>query len=224
MSHDAAEGSRHGRVEGFSRIVDSKASKRSLAEHVDMVSADLNAMEIGSVLLLERNREIQSGIESRVAVAVFALPSVKDCKSCLDLKARKVNRKLRDATFWRANPGAAETCKVSMAVSETNDMSHDVFFPCCDEGTEVCVCHEGRRSKLELRAERSLRVASRDRRAHCSDDWREREVGFDLVTFAAGADRGHDDHDCKFRVHEVLEARKTSELCRRSAGKVSRHW
>ena len=37
-----------------------------------------------------------------------------------------------------------------MAVSETNDMSHDVFFPCCDESTEVCVYHEGRRSKLEL--------------------------------------------------------------------------
>ena len=47
---------------------------RSLAEtrHVDMVSVDLNALEIGAVLLHERNREIQSGIESCAAVTVFA--------------------------------------------------------------------------------------------------------------------------------------------------------
>ena len=55
-----------------SRIVDSKTSKISLAEDVDMVSANLNAMEIGSVLL-DGNREIQSGIESRAAKIAFAL-------------------------------------------------------------------------------------------------------------------------------------------------------
>ena len=36
-------------------------------------------------------------------------------------------------------PEMEQTYKVSMAVSETNDMSHDVFFPCC---TEVRVFHE----------------------------------------------------------------------------------
>ena len=38
-----------------SRIVDSKASKESLAEDVDMVNVDLNALEIGPVLLLKIN-------------------------------------------------------------------------------------------------------------------------------------------------------------------------
>ena len=46
----------------------------------------------------------------------------------------------------------AETCEVSVAlvaVSES-DMSHDVFFPCCDEGTQACAYHEGCGTKLEL--------------------------------------------------------------------------
>ena len=49
------------------------------------------------------------------------------------------------------------------------------------------------------RAERSLRVACRDYSARCSEDRRERQVWFDLVTFGAGAYRGHAYHDCKFR-------------------------
>ena len=99
-----------------------------------MVIVDLNALEIGSELLLERNREIQSGMESRAVLAVFAFPGVRSCESCLDLSARKVNGKLRDSSFWCANPGMIQTCKVSMTVSETNNMSHDVIFPWCDEG------------------------------------------------------------------------------------------
>ena len=70
-----------------------------------MVIVDLNALEIGSELLLERNREIQSGMESRAVIAVFAFPGVRSCESCLDLSARKVNGKLRDTSFWCANPG-----------------------------------------------------------------------------------------------------------------------
>ena len=100
------------------------------------------------MLLLERNRDIQSGIESRAALAVFVMPNVLSCDSCLDLSARKVNGKLRDVLFWFANPGMAETLDISMAVSETNDASHDMILPCCDEGAKVY--HEGWRSKLEL--------------------------------------------------------------------------
>ena len=69
-----------------------EASKRGLAEttYVDMASVDLHTLEIGSVSLLERNQEFQSGIESYAAGIVFALPGVKSCKSCLDLSVRKV--------------------------------------------------------------------------------------------------------------------------------------
>ena len=65
-----------------SRIGDSKASFSCLAEtrYVDMLSVDLNTLKIGLVLLLESNCEIQSGIESCVAVLVFVLPGVKSCK------------------------------------------------------------------------------------------------------------------------------------------------
>ena len=56
-----------------SRTVDSCSSMRSLAVDVDMVSVNLNALEIGPMLLLERNHEIQSGIESRAEKAVFTV-------------------------------------------------------------------------------------------------------------------------------------------------------
>ena len=60
------------------------------------------------------------------------------------------------------------------------------------------------------RVERSLRIANRDCSAHCSDDWEERQFRFVLITFGAGADRGHDDHDSKFRAPEMPEACKTA--------------
>ena len=91
--------------------LDSKASEKSLAEDVVVVSVNLHATMIGSVLLLERNHEIQSGIESRVAMVVFALLGVKSCKSCLNLSARKVNGKLRDVLLW---------CAVTMALRKVH--------------------------------------------------------------------------------------------------------
>ena len=135
-----------------------EASKRGLAEttYVDMARVDLNTLEIGSLSLPERNREFQSGIGSYAAMMVFALLGVKSCKSCLDLSARKVIGKLRDVSFSYANLRMAVTCTVSMAVSETSHMSHDVFFPCCCKGTECS--------------------------AQCSDDWPERQSGLYSVS------------------------------------------
>ena len=51
-----------------------EASKRGSAEtrYVDMASVDLNSLEIGSVLLPERNREIQMGTDSCVALILFS--------------------------------------------------------------------------------------------------------------------------------------------------------
>ena len=70
-----------------------EASKRSLTETrgVDMVNVDLDALEIGAVLLLVRNHKIQVGIDSCVAVTVFVHFRwfvTKSCKSCMDLSAR----------------------------------------------------------------------------------------------------------------------------------------
>ena len=89
---------------------------------------------------------------------------------------------------WQVPRCAVLVCEVLVAVSES-DMSPDVFFPCHDKGTQACAVER----KLELE---------------------ERQFRFELITFGAGADRGHDDHDCKVRVHEVPEARKTMSLSR----------
>ena len=102
-----------------------EASKPSLAEMRcdDMVGVDLNALEIGAVLLLERNHEIQIGIDSCAPVTVFAhfcLFVTKSCKSCVDLSARKVKDKLRGVSFWYANPRMAETCDVLVAMSHAS--------------------------------------------------------------------------------------------------------
>ena len=110
-----------------------EASKRSLAETrcVDMVNVDLNALEIGKVakFRVESIRVLQ-----RLCPLIFVGSLTKSCRSCVDLSARKVKGKLRGVSFWNANPRMAETCEVLVAVSE-NDMSHDVIFPCYDEGT-----------------------------------------------------------------------------------------
>ena len=129
------------------------ASKRGLAEMIAKVNVDLNAPEIVAVLLLERDQEIRSGIEACAAVTVFVhLLGAKSCMFCLDLGARKVNGKLRGVSFRYANPRMAETPELLVAVSES-DMSHDVFFPCHDKGTQACAYHEGCGTKLELESD-----------------------------------------------------------------------
>ena len=155
-----------------------EASKRSLAETrcVDMVNVDLNALEIGAVLLLVRNHKIQVGIDSCAVVTVFVHFRwfvTKTCKSCMDLSARKVKGKLRGVPFWYANPRMAETCEVLVAVSES-DMSHDVLFPLSRRRyPSVCV-RRGMWNETGAGVKRSLRIASRECSSQCSDDWKER--------------------------------------------------
>ena len=62
----------------------SEASKRCLAEArcVDMVNVDLNALEIGAVLLLARSHKIQVGIDSCTAGIVFVHLRCFETKSC----------------------------------------------------------------------------------------------------------------------------------------------
>ena len=62
---------------------------------------------------------------------------------------------------------------------------------------------------IGARVKRSFRVVSRACSAQCSDKWQFRFV---LISFRAGTDRGHDNHDCKFRVPEMPEACKTERL------------
>ena len=128
-----------------------ETSKRGLAEtgYVDMASLDLNSLEIGSVLLPERNREIQMGTDSCVAVIVFSRVVADDVTRLRTPGDRQVPR-----CVWYVNPRMAETCKVLTEVPETSDMSHDVSFPCCNKGTTACANHEGCGMRMELESNR----------------------------------------------------------------------
>ena len=156
MSQDAA-GPRHVTVEGaegnkgrsgeLSQMQPSERirSNRDLAETrcVDMVNVDLNALDIGSVLLLEkitRFRLESIRVLQRLCSLIFQVLCGSECSKGEKQAPRCVNN---------GNPRMAETCEVVVAVSE-NDMSHEAFFPSYDEGTQACAYLEGCGTKLEL--------------------------------------------------------------------------
>ena len=70
--------------------------------------------------------------------------------------------KLKDGSLRFVIPRIADTHRALMAVSEMNNMGHDVFFPRSDRGFKSYANHESSGTKLELESERSVRVASRN--------------------------------------------------------------
>ena len=134
-----------------------------------MASIELNALEIGSVQVSEDNRKIRIGIDSCAAVTVVTKDSGRKTtrraqdtsgkaksyrlasgKLLPDLGARKVQVKLKDGSLRCVNPRVADTHRDLMAVSEMNDMGHDVVFPRSDRGIKAYAYHEGSDTKLEL--------------------------------------------------------------------------
>ena len=123
------------------------AGQELLSENgwVDMSSIELNALEIGSVQVSEEGRKIRIGVDSRAAVKVFSETMAEDY-SMLKIpdkaknyrRARKVQVKLKDGSFRCVNLRVADTHRAPMAVSEMNDMGHDVHFPRSDRGIKAC--------------------------------------------------------------------------------------
>ena len=165
-----------------------------------------------------RNCEIQGGIACPGDRVLFAW--CEEMQVLFGSESSEGDREAPRCAILVCESESGRNVQVSMAVSETSDMGHDVFFPGCNEGIGVCV-PRWMWMDIGAGADRSLRVASRDCSAQCSDDWKELQFRFALVSFGAGADRRHDGHDCKLRVHGVPEACKT---CRKSAVKASRRW
>ena len=60
-----------------------------------------------------------------------------------DLGARKVQVKLKDGSLRYVNLRVADTYRALMAVSEMNDMGHDVFFLRSDRNIKAYVDHRG---------------------------------------------------------------------------------
>ena len=121
---------------------------------IEMASVVLNALEIGAVQLPVKDHRIRIGIDSCAAVTVFPKSVADDCpmldtpgkaksyrpasgKPLPDLGARKVQVKLKDGSLRYVNPRVAKTHRTLMAVSEMNDMGHDVFFPRSDRGIKA---------------------------------------------------------------------------------------
>ena len=193
-----------------------EASKKGLVQTRYVDKASVYALETGSVLLLEINRKIQIGIGSSAAVTVFSrmvadfptLETPGKANSCrfgrtVDLSARKVKGKLRDVSLWYVNPRMAEVLRVLMAVSEMSDMSHDVFFPRSNRRYQSVCTPRGLWNETGAGVKRRLRVASGACSALCSDDWEELQFRFVHITFRAGTDRGHDEHDCMCTVLDL---------------------
>ena len=122
-----------------------------------MSSIELNALEIGSVQVSEEGRKIRIGIDSCAAETVFPMTVAEDysvlktpdqAKSYR--RARKVQVKLKDGSFRCVNLRVADTHRAPMAVSEMNDMGHDVHFPRSDKGIKAYAYHDNSDTKLEL--------------------------------------------------------------------------
>ena len=189
-----------------------EASKRSLAETrcVDMVNVDLNALEIGAVLLLARNHKIQVGIDSCAAVTVFVHFRCFVTKSLQVLYGSECSKSERQAPrcviLVRESENGRDPRSLGGSVRERHE-SRCVLPLSRRRYPSVCV-PRGMWNETGAGVKRSLRIASRDCSSQCSDDWKELQFRFELTTFGAGTDRGHDDRDCKFRVLE------TPEVCR----------
>ena len=134
---------------------------------IETASVDLNALGIGAVQLPEKGHRIRIGIDSCAAVTVFPNSVADDYpmldmpgkanvyrpasgKLLPDLGARKVQVKLGDGSLRYVNPRVADTHRALMAVSEMNDMRHDVFFPRSDRGIKAYAHHESSGTKLEF--------------------------------------------------------------------------
>ena len=132
-----------------------------------MTSIDLNALEIGEVQLPEEDHRIRIGIDSCAAVTVFPksvagdypmLQTSGEAKSyrpasgklLVYLGARKVQVKLKDGSLRYVNPRIADTHNALIAVSNMNDMGHNVFFPRSDTNIKAYAHHEGSGTMLDL--------------------------------------------------------------------------
>ena len=183
-----------------------EASKKGLAKTRcdDMLSVDLNALEIGAVLLLERNHEIQIGIDSCAAVTVFA------------------------HFYWFVTKKLQVLCGSECSKGE-RQAPRCVSLVCESENGRDVRCLGGNESRKRVRTTRDVErnwswsqteSSSRDCSGQCSDDT------FELIAFGAGTDREHDDHDCKFKAPATPEACKTVSvsLAGRVQVFVSRRW
>ena len=174
---------------------------------------------IGAVQL--KDRKIRIGIVSCAVVTVFPKTVVDDhpmlqtpskAKSFMpasskllpDLGARKVQVKLGDGSLRYVNQRVADAHRALMAVSEMNDMGHNVFCPKSHGHQGVCV-PRGQWHKTGAReSEWSFRVANRAC-AMRSEYFQEQHFRSLLFTFGAATDRGYG-QDCESKSPKLIGA------------------
>jgi len=126
---------------------------------------ELNVLEIGA--MLQEGKQVRIGVDSCAAVTVFPkhiavdypisntpgkAKSYRPASGAVvpDLGTRKVQVRLSDGSQRIVNPRIADTHRALMAVSEMNDMGHDVFFPRTDRDMKAYAYHEATGTKMEL--------------------------------------------------------------------------
>ena len=156
-----------------------------------MVSVDLNALEIGAVLLLEGKS--RDSAWNRIVCR-------SDCVRSLADEELQTSEELHVLFGSECSKGERPAPRCVILVRES------------ENGRDVRSLGGGVRNERHLVATKTPKrvfttrdvernwswslIPGRDCSAQCLDDWEERQFRYD-------------DHDCKVRVHEVLEARKT---------------
>ena len=102
-----------------------------------------------------------------------------------DLGARKVQVKPQR----RVNPRIADTHRALMAVSDMNDMGHDIFFPRSDRNIKAYAYNEGSGTKLELERVNGVFELSVELVPCSQSTSKHSHFGFVFFTFCFGTDQ-----------------------------------
>ena len=93
-----------------------------------------------------------------------------------------------------------------MAVSEMNDIGHDVFFTRSDRGIKAYAYHEGSGTKVEVERVNGVFELPVELVPYKSEYFEEQHIRYVFFTFGAATDRGHDGQDCDSRQPKLTRA------------------
>ena len=113
---------------------------------------------------------------------------------------------LEDGSLRYVNPRVSDTHRAVMALSEMNDMGHDVFFPRSDRGIKAYAYLEGSGTKLKLEGANGVLELPVEFCSTQSEQFEEQQLRYVLFTFGARTDRGYDGQDCEGRAPKLTGA------------------
>ena len=179
----------------------------------EMASINLNALELGAVQLAgERSQDshldrlvccrdcvpedggerLHEALNARQSKELQTSVQESFCRSWIRERCKSCSKM---GSLKYVNPRVADTHRALMAVSDTNEMGPDVFFPRRDRGIKAYAYHEGSGTKLELEEGRKLRVELVPYSLRTSKNGTSGSCSF--LTFGAGTDQRGDGQGCE---------------------------